>query len=323
MTNVSPAHTIRRQATTFYRAVSELKARSRWCLTGTPIQNRLEDIGALFAFIRANPFHSMAMFRRYVTIPFDESEERRTVATRNLTLLLDSLCLRRSRDLLHLPEPQDRVRIIDFSKEERDQYEQTKKIMNRTLRQRAGESYSKSIFGMFQVQLQLRILCNHGTYQHLFSWARRSLLDEKEDALCLVGSSGEVNCSACRQPMPILGSNNVYRTYAGNCAHVLCSECLEENEQISGDMGNDIAKCPLCAISAVPISTTRLGAENDSYLRLDGHSSKMNAVISDIRQDLWKTKRQVTLYVLHNDLANTFLSSQYNLLLLDQYLESD
>lgn len=214
-TNVSPAHTIRRQATTFYRAVSELKARSRWCLTGTPIQNRLEDIGALFAFIRASPFHSMAMFRRYVTIPFDEGEERRTVATRNLTLLLDSLCLRRSRDLLHLPEPQDRVRIIDFSKEERDQYEQTKKIMNRALRQRAGESYSKSIFGMFQVQLQLRILCNHGTYQHLFSWTRRSLLDEKEDALCLIGSSGEVNCSACREPMPILGSNNVYRTYAG------------------------------------------------------------------------------------------------------------
>src|SRR5580700_441062 len=97
-TDMTLAHMIRRQATSFYRTVSELKARSRWSLTGTTIQNRLEDIGALFAFIRATPFHSIAMFRRFVTIPFDESEERQAVATQNLTLLLDSLCLRRSKD---------------------------------------------------------------------------------------------------------------------------------------------------------------------------------------------------------------------------------
>ncbi|KAG0649190.1 ATP-dependent helicase GTA, partial [Hyphodiscus hymeniophilus] len=155
------AHIIRRQVTTFFRAVTEVKARSRWCLTGTPIQNKLEDIGSLFAFIRAHPFHSVAMFRRFVAIPFDESVERRELATKNLTLLLDSLCLRRSREFLHLPTPEDRVRILKFSPAEREQYEQTKKIMNRALRQKASESYSKSIFGMFQVQLQLRILCNH------------------------------------------------------------------------------------------------------------------------------------------------------------------
>ena len=267
------------------------------------------------------------MFRRFVTIPFDESEERRAVATRNLTLLLDSLCLRRSRDLLQLPDPQDRVRFIEFSKEERDQYEQTKKIMNRALRQKVGESYSKSIFGMFQVQLQLRILCNHGTYQHSFSWTKRSLLDEKEDALCSTGASGEVKCSACRQSMPILGLNNIYRTYAGNCAHILCSECLDEGEQISGDRGDGIMKCPLCAISGVPITATQPGDatedREDSYLRLEGHSSKMSALISDIREDLWKTKRCPTLYILHNDHANSLLSLQHSFLLLDQYLEPD
>lgn len=287
--DISPAHIIRRQKTSFYRAVSDLRGRSRWCLTGTPIQNRLEDIGALFAFIQARPFHSMAMFRRFVTIPFDESEERREVATRNLTLLLDSLCLRRSRELLHLPEPQQRTREVEFSKEEREQYEQTMKIMNRALRQRAGESYSKSIFGLFQVQLQLRILCNHGTYQHSFSWTKRSLLDEKEAALCSVGGAGEVSCSACRQRMPILGSNNVYRTYKGSCAHVFCSECLDENEQKS-NAEHQMLKCPLCAISGVPLG---VGPEdhNDSYLRMEGHSSKMTALIEDVKQDLWKTKR--------------------------------
>lgn len=289
------AHIIRRRVTTFFRAVTELKARSRWCLTGTPIQNKLEDVGSLFAFIRAHPFHSIAMFRRFVSIPFDESEERRELATKNLTLLLESLCLRRSRDLLHLPTPHHRVRILKFSPEEREQYEQTKKFMNRALRQKVSESYSKSIFGMFQVQLQLRILCNHGTYQQLFSWTKRSLLDEREDALCSIGGDGEVHCSACRQSLPILGSNNLYRTYKGSCAHVICRECLNQDEKICDVAFDTNTECPLCAVSGVHTSVTRPEAlgrdQNDSYLRQEGHSTKMVALISDIQEDLWQTKR--------------------------------
>lgn len=275
--------------------MTELKARSRWCLTGTPIQNKLEDIGSLFAFIRAHPFHSIAMFRRFVSIPFDESEERREQATKNLTLLLESLCLRRSREILDLPIPQHRIRTLKFSLEEREQYEQTKKIMNRTLRHKIGESYSKSKFGMFQIQLQLRILCNHGTYQQPFSWTQRSLLDEREDAFCSIGGNGEVHCSACRQPLPMLGSNDLYRTYQGSCAHVVCKECADQNELISGIVFDTNAKCPLCAVSGVHTSVTLpealLQKRNDSYLRQEGYSSKMMALISDIQVDLWQSKR--------------------------------
>jgi len=293
--DLSLAHIIRRQVTTFFRAVADLKARSRWCLTGTPIQNKLEDVGSLFAFIRAHPFHSIAMFRRFVSIPFDESEERREVATKNLTLLLESLCLRRSRDLLHLPEPQHRTKIISFSPEEREQYEQTRNIMNRALRQRVGESYSKSIFGMFQVQLQLRILCNHGTYQQPFSWAKRSLQDEREDALCSLGGYGEINCSLCRQSLPVLGSSNLYQKYQGSCAHIICRECLGQNEHISS-VPIDIDKnCPLCTVTGVHSSEAgphaKIEERRDAYLRQQGHSSKIMALISDIRENLGQTKR--------------------------------
>ncbi|KAE9374274.1 hypothetical protein N431DRAFT_213326 [Stipitochalara longipes BDJ] len=285
------AHIIRRQVTTFFKAVTELKARSRWCLTGTPIQNKLDDIGSLFAFIRAYPFHNIAMFRRFVSTPFDESAERREVATKNLTLLLESLCLRRSRELLHLPEPHHRIRTIAFSPEEREQYEQTKKIMNRALRQKVGESYSKSIFGMFQVQLQLRILCNHGTYQHPFSWAKRSLQDEREDALNSLGGYGEVNCSACRQSLPVLGPSNLYRTWRGKCAHVVCRECLDDDEEAGRDAE---IKCPLCTMSGVHTSVVvphnAVEPSNESYLRTEGQSSKMTALLKDIKEDLDTTK---------------------------------
>ncbi|KAH7381987.1 SNF2 family N-terminal domain-containing protein [Cadophora sp. MPI-SDFR-AT-0126] len=301
-------HIIRRQTTKFNRAVSELTAKSRWCLTGTPIQNRLEDVGSLFAFIRVRPFHSLAMFRRFVSIPFDESQERRVIATRNLTLLLDSLCLRRSREILHLPAPHERDCVLEFSPEERDQYDNTAKVMNRTLRERVSEHQTNNVFGMFQIQLQLRILCNHGTYQHAFSWTKRNLLDEREDALCAVGDTSQVNCSVCRQSMPLLGSNNVYRRGNDKCKHILCSECLNETEEsMSQPQG-----CPLCIslgiCSNASGNSAGLGDTKDSYLKTSGFSTKMVALMKDIKHDLWNTKSIVfscwtnTLNLIHRHL---------------------
>jgi len=288
----SQAHMVRRQATTFFRAVSDLKARSRWCLTGTPIQNRLEDIGALFAFIRARPFDSMATFRRFVAIPYDESEERRNLAIRNLTLLLESLCLRRTRILLDLPAQQDSVRIVEFSPMEHEQYEKTKENMNRALRHRVGEEFTKSKFGLFQIQLQLRILCNHGTYQPEFSWTRRSLLDERENALCSIGSS-DVRCSACSISISMLGSDNLPRSYTAKCIHILCSECRYQAGQPSE---KEPSNCPLCVISGANdqnLIDTSSKASHYNYLLKEGHSSKMEALIEDVRKDIETTKRQV------------------------------
>jgi SWI/SNF-related matrix-associated actin-dependent regulator of chromatin subfamily A3 len=258
----------------------------------------LADIGALFAFIRAHPFDSLATFKRYISIPFEESKERRATACHSLTLLLDSICLRRTKDLLNLPDRVDRLRELEFTEEERNQYEQTKRTMNRALRQRVGESFVKSRFGMFQVQLQLRILCNHGTFQHPFSWARRSLMDEREDALCTIGNLREVRCSACRQCMPVLESNNIYRTDNANCGHMICVECLGDGIEQANESANPLVRCPLCLpggslkTNGKTRNKAANGASHDgSYFQPQGHSSKMDALMADVRQDLESTKR--------------------------------
>jgi hypothetical protein len=107
--------------------------------------------------------------------------------------------------------------------------------------------------------------------------------------------------------MPILGSNNVYRAYAENCAHVLCSECLGENAPESGDNGNVAPRCPLCFPVGATIATAEVecryssgDGEHGDYFRPQGHSSKMAALISDVREDLWGTKRQVLVNRLRN-----------------------
>ena len=235
---IDSAHIIRHKGTTFNKAVSELSAKSRWCLSGTPIQNKLYDIGALFAFIRVYPFHSLAMFRRFISTPFYESEERRAVATRCLAVLIDSLCLRRTRDVLNLPKPQEKVCPVQFSAEELEQYEQSVKTMNRALRVRPGRSTSIDGFGMFIIQLQLRILCNHGTFQHRLAWQRRAWLEEKGRCRLLDWRYSLLDMQAVhadidfQQHLPDvyqwLSTRPVHRVSSGTCSRIAIGTCGDQ-----------------------------------------------------------------------------------------------
>ncbi|KAI1871434.1 uncharacterized protein JN550_004428 [Neoarthrinium moseri] len=297
------AHIIRRQATSFHRTCAELKANSRWCLTGTPIQNKLEDIGALFCFIRAKPFDSMAVFRRYIVVPFDQNEDE--LAIERLVQLNDSLCLRRTKELLKLPDLEQEVRELELNEAERKQYEKTQSILYRKIRQKAGEHEQTSKFGIFQANLQLRIMCNHGTFQKPFSWSSEKSLrdrDMKEAVMSALGSNAQINCNGCSQPMPVLGSNKVYNEFAEKCLHVLCSECLEEAAS-SKDSGQSVKHCPLCVAFRrandrdveMVAGSHELGEDDGElddahYFRSTGYSTKMNALINDVRKDLDKKK---------------------------------
>jgi SWI/SNF-related matrix-associated actin-dependent regulator of chromatin subfamily A3 len=288
------AHIIRRQSTTLYRTVADIKAKSRWCLTGTPIQNRLEDIGSLLAFLKIAPFHNISVFRNSIALPFDEGRMRRKLAIERFTKLLDALCLRRTTDLLDLPEQQNRVRSIQLSSRERAQYDQTKEIMFRAICNQAGDFGDQSTLGMFQVRLQLRILCNHGTWQQMFSWHRRKLhlLDEREAMEASFGRDGEATCSLCKQTMPLFGTGSSFRRYTENCRHVLCSECLEQS--MTADQDRLPTSCPLCSSlwnPATQAHRNKQTSQEDTYFRSQGESSKMNALVEDVLENVWKTKR--------------------------------
>lgn len=274
--------------------MAEIAARSRWCLTGTPVQNRLEDIGSLFAFLRIQPFHSLSNFRKSIAIPFDEGGKRRSVSIQRFARLLDSCCLRRTKEVLHLPNEQHRVRVVHLSPEERTQYDRTHDIMFRAIRNQNAMFDQNSTLGMFQVQLQLRIICNHGTWQQPFSWNRRKLhlLDEREAMEASLGRNGEITCSGCREIMPLFNSGSMYRRFEEHCSHVLCIQCL--GHSIQSDQESLPGRCPLCrplwnASSQIPRSKHK--SQEDTYFRADGCSSKMEALMRDISYDVWNTKR--------------------------------
>ncbi|KAJ0116932.1 hypothetical protein J7T55_003346 [Diaporthe amygdali] len=190
------AHMIRRPQTTLFQAASQLSARFRWCLTGTPIQNRLEDVGSLLSFLRVPHLENKAVFQKYVILPFEEDPEE---ACRKFAFLLDCICLRRPQTLLYLPKMVETVHYLDLSPSEQQQYRNTMQAMSKMLQRKAGQGPGKKVtFGLFQAQLQLRLLCNHGTFQkRITDTIERDTQAESEDIMYSLGRQADDSCSIC------------------------------------------------------------------------------------------------------------------------------
>ncbi|KAL4786745.1 SNF2 family N-terminal domain-containing protein [Aspergillus varians] len=276
------AHMIRRRETTFHKAVVELSAKSRWCLSGTPIQNSLEDLASLLAFIQVRPLHDRRIFHHWISSPF-EVKARKRKAIQHLTKLLEAICLRRTIGRVNLPQPKEETRIVQLTTAEVEQYKNTCSDMRRYIIQKVGEYNERaSSFGVFQVYLQLRSLCNHGTYQPRFSWAKPNFPYEEADSVRSLTRDSWDRCSGCRQPLS-MGLHNRRQQYIEKCGHILCDECLKGS---SGPDQNGGRHCPLCESLRSPHS----GNAHDNYLLSDGYSSKMQALVTDVQQNIGTTK---------------------------------
>ena len=315
------AHIIRRRSAMLYHAVSELQGRYRWCVTSTPINNRLEDVGALLCHVGVPPFDRMSAFRRWISIPYEEDNEQRIIATKKLRLLFDSLCLRRTRNDVNgrLSSPMETVRQLEFSEDERKQYDATKTAMTRAIRQRVG-AFDRNRFGMFQAQLQLRLLCNHGTFQDAFSWTEhQNMALDREVALELFGHTGEVNCSSCTQSLPIGDCGTTYHSWTASCSHAVCNECMMHllpSDDPDGVLDAQI--CPICIRSGVDQThrskqTVEMQKQEERFFRHTGFSTKMNALVEDLRGGLWSSKRSVPSCEILSKLTYLALSSPLGL----------
>lgn len=278
------AHFIRRGTAFFHKRVSELDTKFRWCLTGTPIQNSLDDLGSLFAFVGVPPFNRPGVFRKFISVPFNEGGSRQADGQSNLVRILDAMCIRRTQERINLPTATEEIRSLELTANETAQYSKMKGDMKRALQTSAGEVESRSKFSMFQAQLQLRLLCNHGTFQQQFHWVRGANSgDARDDMFASIDIGGEVLCSVCTQMVPTILSNRI-SVPSPTCAHVLCSECSTG--------GSD--ECPLCEAASTPVRRPVGGyfrtTSSAIYFRSSGYSTKMDALTQDLLKSPMENK---------------------------------
>jgi len=182
------AHWIRNQSSAQFKAAAALNSNRRWCLTGTPIQNNLNDLVSLLSFLHFEPFCSPAIFRRYILEPLSKDPQQGAAM---LKALLRAICLRRDETLLKLPEPLFEQVKVALQDTERSCYNDIMAQCALEIDRAVSSKVKIKKYGtMFAATMKLRRLCNHGTVV--------SVLTGNGSSAEAVGSpEDEQNCDFC------------------------------------------------------------------------------------------------------------------------------
>ncbi|KAL8848000.1 MAG: hypothetical protein Q9221_006962 [Calogaya cf. arnoldii] len=174
------AHTIKNRNAKATQACCALRSEYRWCLTGTPMQNNLDELQSLIKFLRIKPYDDLTIWRDQITRPMKEG--RGGIAMRRLQYYLKAFMKRRTKDILKkegalnpggkasargsndngfkITERKIESVEADFSPEERAFYERLEQRTDKSLEQMMGGeklNYASALV----LLLRLRQACNH------------------------------------------------------------------------------------------------------------------------------------------------------------------
>ncbi|KAF5627127.1 helicase-like transcription factor [Fusarium sp. NRRL 52700] len=107
------AHRIGNRSTQVFQAACELQSPRRWCLTGTPIVNTIDNYGALLAFIKMEPLDVKARFDHWISNPIRDNVQE---GLRKLRILVEATYLRRTKSIVSqaLPPPTVQEEKVDL-----------------------------------------------------------------------------------------------------------------------------------------------------------------------------------------------------------------
>lgn len=73
------AHNIKNKTTKSAIACCALEGKNRWCLTGTPMQNNVDELYSLINFLRIKPLNDWQTFRAQISEPVKKGHPQRAI----------------------------------------------------------------------------------------------------------------------------------------------------------------------------------------------------------------------------------------------------
>ncbi|KIJ21918.1 hypothetical protein PAXINDRAFT_165253 [Paxillus involutus ATCC 200175] len=161
------AHSIKETGTVGSRASCDLVADRRLCLTGTPVQNKLDDVFALIKFLRLEPFDDKNIWTEFIGTPVKYGQ---SLGVARLQTIMKCITLRRTKEtktsdgkrILNLPHRRDELRYLKFDPHEQTIYDQFFTESKAEFNELSNKNeVMKNYVGILQKILRLRQICDH------------------------------------------------------------------------------------------------------------------------------------------------------------------
>ncbi|KAJ5114563.1 hypothetical protein NUU61_000322 [Penicillium alfredii] len=301
------AHSIKQRTTGVAKACFALKANYKWCLSGTPVQNRIGEFFSLLRFLQVRPFacyfckqckceqlqwtsnkegrcsecshtgfHHISIFNKEILNPITEgrTQQERKAGLSKLRLITDRIMLRRMKQehtsSMELPPKRITLHNEFFGEIEHDF---SRSIMTNSTRQ--FDTYvSRGVMlnnyaNIFGLIMQMRQVANHP-----------DLILKKQ----VQPGFNSFVCRVCDEP-----AEDAIRS---RCRHEFCRQCAKDYIQ-SFDAASTV-DCPQCHIAlSIDLEQPTIEQSEDSV--------KKNSIINRILMEGWtsSTKIETLLYELY------------------------
>jgi len=238
--------------------VFDLEAQRRWAVTGTPIQNKLDDLYSLFHFLRVDPYGDMNWWNNVIKKPIKNNDER---AFRRLKYILEKILLRRTKNqqvnnvpIVPLPPRIVNIKKVAFSPQEQQFYQGLwSKSKNKFKEYEKSGSVLQNYAHILELLLRLRQACNH---PQLVIRSKKSKTVQNPCNLCCE-TSGLIIITSCN--------------------HIFCAECKEKFVT---------KECPTCNNPITSILKYEPEQENEDNSSIENiySSTKINALLYELNQ---------------------------------------
>jgi DNA repair protein RAD16 len=298
------AHSIKTRTTQVAKACFALKGKYKWCLSGTPVQNRIGEFFSLLRFLEVRPFadyfckkcpcsllhwsldaqhmcteckhtgmEHVSVFNQELLNPITQSEDSqlRSEAMDKLFLITSRIMLRRmKRDYvssMELPPKEVIVHNEFFGDIERD-FSQS--IMSNTARQ-------------FDTYVSRGVMLNN--YANIFGLIMQMRQVSNHPDLILKRKAAEgmnvLVCNICDEPAE--------EPIRSKCKHDFCRTCVKNYAQSVEEDADDV-DCPRCHI---PLSIDFDMPE----LEQNEEAVKKNSIINRIKMENWTSSTKIEMLV--------------------------
>ncbi|TYI37251.1 hypothetical protein ES332_A03G199700v1 [Gossypium tomentosum] len=302
------AQTIKNHRTQVARACCSLRAKRRWCLSGTPIQNAIDDLYSYFRFLKYEPYSVYTAFCHGIKGSIAKDYVK---GYKKLQAILKVVMLRRTKatlidgePIIKLPPKSVLMLKVDFTAEERDFYTQLEADSRSQFKAYAAAgTVNQNYANILLMLLRLRQACDHPLLVQGFDSDSIRKSDSvgqvsvemakslpREMLINLVNClEASAICLVCKDPPddPVVTM----------CCHVFCYQCVSEHltgddntcpargckEQLGADIVFSRSTLRICIADGHNGSLVHPQFENSVILQDEYSSSKIKTVIEILK----------------------------------------